>query len=64
MFDWTCVSPPVVYRNNDFKAALLRGKGREREREGDTEFEAGSRLPAASTEPDTGLEPTNREVVT
>ena len=31
------------------------------EREGDTEFEAGSRLYAVSTEPDAGLELTNRE---
>ena len=34
------------------------------EREGDTEPEAGSRLRAVSTEPDAGLEPTNREMVT
>ena len=34
------------------------------EREGDTESEAGSRLRAVSTEPDVGLEPTNREIVT
>ena len=32
------------------------------EREGDTESEAGSRLRAVSTEPDAGLEPTNREI--
>ena len=32
------------------------------EREGDTESEAGSSLCAISTEPDTGLEPTNREI--
>ena len=36
----------------------------EREREGDTESEAGSRLRAGSTEPNTGLEPTNREIMT
>ena len=41
-----------------------RGKGREGEREGDTESEAGSRLWAASTEPDEGLELTNREIMT
>ena len=29
------------------------------EREGDTESEAGSRLPAVSTEPNTGVEPIN-----
>ena len=34
---------------------------RGREREGDTEFEAGSRLWAVSTEPDVGLELTNCE---
>ena len=34
------------------------------ERRGDTESEAGSRLGAVSTEPDAGLEPTNREIVT
>ena len=38
------------------------GKG-QREREGDTESEAGSRLGAASTEPDVGLELTNREIL-
>ena len=34
------------------------------EREGDTESEAGSRLRAASTEPDAGLELTNLEIMT
>ena len=34
------------------------------EREGDTESEAGSRLRAVSTEPDAGLELSNRELVT
>ena len=34
------------------------------EREGDTESEAGSRLPAVSTEPDAGLELTDREIMT
>ena len=34
------------------------------EREGDTEWEAGSRLQAVSTEPDTGLELTDREIMT
>ena len=38
--------------------------GRGREREGDTEWEAGSRLQAVSTEPDAGLELTNHEIVT
>ena len=34
------------------------------EREGDTESEAGCRLLAVSTEPDVGLEFTDREIVT
>ena len=33
------------------------------EREGDMESEAASRLWAASTEPNVGLEPTNREIM-
>ena len=33
------------------------------EREGDTESEAGSSLHAVSIEPDTGLEPTNHEIM-
>ena len=36
----------------------------EAEREGDTESEAGSRLRAVSIEPDAGLEPINREIMT
>ena len=51
---------------------FLREREREREsenrggteREGDAESEAGSRLRAVSTEPDAGLEPTNREIMT
>ena len=34
------------------------------ERGGDPESEAGSRLQAVGTEPDAGLKPTNREIVT
>ena len=34
------------------------------EREGDTEPETGSRLRAVSTEPDAGLELTDREIMT
>ena len=34
------------------------------EREGDTETEVGSRLCTVSTEPNTGLEPTNGEIMT
>ena len=41
------------------------GEGqRERERQGDPESEAGSGLQAVSTEPDEGLEPMNREIMT
>ena len=39
-------------------------QGAERQREGDTEWEAGSRLRAVSTEPDMGLELTHREIMT
>ena len=42
----------------------VSGQEAEREREGDTESEAGSRLRAVSTEPDAGLELTNREIMT
>ena len=38
--------------------------GRGREGVGDTESEGGSRLLAVSTEPDAGLEPMDREVMT
>ena len=34
------------------------------QREGDTESEAGSGLRTVSTEPDAGLEPTDREIMT
>ena len=40
---------------------MIRGGA---EREGDTEFEAVSRLRAVSTEPDAGLEPTNCDITT
>ena len=36
----------------------------EAEREGDPESEAGCRLRAVSTEPDTGLKPTNHRIMT
>ena len=38
--------------------------GRGREREGDTESKAGSRLQAVSKEPDAELKPTNHEIMT
>ena len=39
-------------------------QGRGGERKGNTELEAGSRLRAVSTEPDTGLELTNHQLLT
>ena len=41
-----------------------RKRGREGQREGDTESEIGSRLRAVSTEPDTGLKLGNGEITT
>ena len=38
--------------------------GERAEREGDTEYEAGSRLPADNTEPNGGLEPANHDIMT
>ena len=43
------------------RASLSGGRA---EREGDTESEAGSRLRTDSTEPNAGLEPTDREITT
>ena len=40
---------------------MIRGGA---EKEGDTESEAGSRLWAVSTQPDAGLELTDREIMT
>ena len=45
-----------------FERESVSGGGAEGE--GDTESQAGSRLPAVGTEPDAGLEPTNREIMT
>ena len=42
----------------------MRGGGTETERERDTESEAGSRVQAVSTEPNTELEPMNHKIVT
>ena len=42
---------------------MQAGEG-QREREGDTESEAGSRLWAVTSEPNAGLKPTNHEVMT
>ena len=51
-----------IYFWEQERQSTSRGWGRERE--GDTESEAGSRLWAVSTEPNAGLELTNREVMT
>ena len=47
-----------------FERETEHKQGRVREREGDTESEAGSRLQALSTEPDARLELTIQEIVT
>ena len=44
------------------KILSVTGGGTERSR--DTESEAGSRIRAVSTEPNEGLKPTNREIMT
>ena len=49
-------------RERDRAPAGKEGEGAERE--GDAESEAGSRLPAVSTEASVGLGPTNREIMT
>ena len=41
-----------------------RAQAGEEQKEGDTDSEIGSRLRAVSTEPDTGLELTNHEIMT
>ena len=41
-----------------------RGQARGRDRETDTELEAGSMVRAVSTEPDVGLKLMNREIMT
>ena len=62
-------SPGASYRtykevaggNQRERHGVCTGEG---QREGDTESKAGSRLRAVSTEPDTGLEPINCEIMT
>ena len=43
---------------------IERERGKGRDREGDTESKAGSRLRNVSTEPDAGLELTNGKILT
>ena len=45
----------------DRERQIVSGGGAERE--GDKEFQTGSRLQDVSTEPDAGLKPTNCEIV-
>ena len=47
-----------------FERQMQSMRGGVAEREGDTESKAGSRLQAVSTEPDSGLELTNCDIVT
>ena len=47
-----------------FKRERQRASGRGAEREGNTEYEAGSKLRAVSTEPDVGLKLMNHEIMT
>ena len=60
-----------MYKNNFFNLLIFERQreiehkqGRGRERRGDTESEAGSRLQAVRTEPHVGLELTNHEFMT
>ena len=57
--DWATQAPQRLFI---FETEREREQGRARE--GDTESETGSRLWAVSTEPDVGLEPTDREIMT
>ena len=50
----------MIERERQRQSASSGGK----EKEGDTESEAGPRLSAVSTEPDTGLELTSGEIMT
>ena len=57
----------VAFKKNNVYLVLRErqsASGGGAESDGDTESEAGSRLPAVSTEPDVGLQLTNREMVT
>ena len=64
------LSHPDAPEKNVLMFIFERGRERQSmsgegaEREGDSESEAGSRLRAASIEPDVGLKPTNSEFMT
>ena len=53
-----------LFFERERQAECEQGRDREREREGDTEPEVGSSPQAVSTEPDSGLEPTNHKIMT
>ena len=59
-----CVTSVFVFFYFFFNFCNVYLHLREGQREGDTESQAGSRLRAVGTEPDVGLEPTDREIVT
>ena len=61
-FSKLCVNAYLFLRERERERKRVSKSRAERER--DTESEAGSRLRAVSAEPDTGLEPTNREIMT
>ena len=54
----------LFLRERERERESTSGGETEREREGGTEPEAGSRFRAISTEPNAGLEPVKREIVT
>ena len=54
----------IFEREGERETGCEQRRGRERERERETESEAGSRLQAASTEPDVGLKLTDCELMT
>ena len=53
-----------VYSENNYSERETVQAGEEREKEGDTESKEAPRLWTVSTEPDVGLELTNREIMT
>ena len=53
----------IFFKVYFFERVRQSTSGGRAERGGDPESQAGSRLPAVSTEPDAGLELTNREIM-
>ena len=54
----------LFLRERERERHRVRAGEGQRDREGGIESEAGSRLRAVSTEPDVGLKPTHREIMT